>query len=96
MATYKGARACQQCGKPVSVYADKNGFGYYKCGPCGFSGKQSDSRMNQAFLKTVQRDADEEEAPNTPPESSTATPPAHESPEGVGKRRAGFFDGLGL
>jgi len=83
MATYQGTCKCQQCSREAHVYTDKNGFAYYKCGPCGFFPKQTSSRFNQAFLKTIKRDSEPDAAP------ADATPPAAEP-----QKKAGFFDGV--
>lgn len=74
---YIGKGICQnaECGRDVDVSLDRSGMAYYRCGPCGFKGWQTNERGNRKFLSTVRRDVDQDEAP------PAAAAPAHEPRE---------------
>jgi hypothetical protein len=92
MATYQGKCKCYQCGKPANVYTDKNGLAYYKCGPCGIFPRQTVMRHSQAFLATIEHDADEE---SNAPQPGSTLPPASEIPTpGQGVKKASWLDGV--
>jgi hypothetical protein len=60
---YLGKGDCQNCGREVDVSLNVRGMAYYRCGPCGFKGQQSTQRGNDAFVRTVRREVEEEAAP---------------------------------
>jgi DNA-directed RNA polymerase subunit RPC12/RpoP len=61
MAEYLGRGACEGCGKPVEVYADRNKMAYYKCGPCGRKVTHSVQRESARFVAKIDRHADPED-----------------------------------
>lgn len=61
MAEYLGRGACEGCGKPVEVYADRNSMAYYKCGPCGRKVLHSIQRESAKFVAKIDRHADEDD-----------------------------------
>lgn len=65
MAKYLGRGACEGkgCGKAVEVYADRNGLAYYKCGPCQRKVTHFSQRESAKFVATIDRHAEEDEAP---------------------------------
>ena len=73
MAKYAGRGACSCCKAPVEVYTDRNGLAYYKCGPCGVKLTHSKPQKSHAFIATIDRHADEDEAPA--PVKEGASPP---------------------
>lgn len=93
MATYQGTCTCQNCGAIAHVHTNKRDLAYYKCGPCGVKVEHFTMRTSQKFLKTITPHIDPDEAQPVPakagnlPEASPPNPP---------KKKAGFFDGLGV
>ena len=58
MAKYLGRGACEGCGAPVEVHADRNNMAYYKCGPCGRKVTHSVQRESAKFVAKIDRHAD--------------------------------------
>lgn len=104
MAKFEGRGKCDRCKRGIDVYSDKNGMAYYNCGPCGFRGLDRNRRTSDAFLATLDRDAEEDggnPAPTPAPipvakPSPKTNPAPNPDPQPPAPKRAGFLDNFAL
>lgn len=76
MAAFEGRGKCAHCKRGVDVYSDKNGFAYYKCGPCQTKVMHQGRRESDKVLAGLERDATPEDGPAPTPTPTPAPAPA--------------------
>jgi len=87
MAAFEGRGKCAHCQRGVDVYSDKNGFAYYKCGPCQTKVMHQGRRESDKVLAGLERDATPEDGPAPTPAPAPIpvkpTPPRVSAPASV-------------